>query len=477
MTHETYHNPLGARYASKEMGRLFSDNYKYALWRKLWVALAKGEKQLGLSISDEQIQELETHIETIDFERVASYEKKLRHDVMAHLHAYADQCPAAKPIIHLGATSCFVTDNADLIQMREGLRLIQHKLVSVIRELSTFAQCHQNLPCLAYTHFQAAQPTTVGKRACLWIQDYLNDLQDLEYRLEKWPFLGVKGATGTQASFLNLFEGDQKKVQELEALVAKEMGFSTCLPIAGQTYCRKLDMQLFHVLSGIAASAHKMATDLRLLAHLKEIEEPFDNTQVGSSAMPYKRNPMKSERICSLARFALSLTENPAYTASLQWFERTLDDSANRRLCIPEGFLAVDGILQLLLNLIPGLIVYPKVIEKHLKEELPFLLTEEILMEGVKKGGDRQHLHERLRVHSQQASQAIKEEGKPNDLLDRILSDSVFQLTKTDTQTLLKNSRLTGMASEQVAAFINECVFPAIEKYGNFMTNPVDIDV
>lgn len=477
MSQEIYQTPLATRYSSKEMTHLYSDQYKHTLWRKLWVALAKSEQILGLPITNAQIEELEAQTSNIDFQAAAKHEKATRHDVMAHILTYADQCPKARPIIHLGSTSCFITDNADLIQMREGLTLIQCQLVEVVRCLSAFALKHKDLPCLAFTHFQAAQPTTVGKRACLWIQDFLLDLTDLEFRMNHLQFLGVKGATGTQASFLTLFDGDRNKILQLEQLVAKEMGFSHIFPISGQTYTRKQDVQILNVLMGIAVSSHKIATDLRLLAHLKEIEESFQEDQVGSSAMPYKRNPIKSERICSLARYVISLCENPVYTASVQWLERSLDDSANRRLCIPEAFLATDAILRLLLSVIPSLDVYPNVIASHLKEELPFLITEEILMEGVKKGGDRQQMHERLRVHSQAAAKRIKEEGKSNDLCERIIADPHFKLTAQEIEALLMSNRFIGAAPEQVADFLTFQVGPMLEKYGNIKVDPVHIEV
>jgi adenylosuccinate lyase len=476
MTHDVYQSPLSTRYASHEMAHIFSDQYKYALWRKLWTSLAKAQQKLGLPITDEQIDQLQSHIEQIDFDAVAKHEKNTRHDVMAHLLAYADQCPKAKPILHLGATSCFLTDNAEIFQMREGLKLLKHKLLSVMHYLSRFAEKYKDLPCLSYTHFQPAQPTTIGKRACLWLQDFLFDLNDLEFRMDHLYFLGVKGATGTQASFATLFEGDAQKISHLEKMIAEEMGFSEIIPISGQTYSRKQDLQITNVITGLAVSSHKMATDLRLLAHLKEIEEPFQDSQIGSSAMPYKRNPILSERICSLARYAISLNDNTAYTASLQWLERTLDDSANKRLTIPESFLTADAILQLLVYVVPRLTVYPFRIAAHLREELPFLMTEDILMVGVKNGGDRQTLHDQLRLHSQAAAKVIKEEGASNDLLDRILKDPLFNISSSEMQLITNSDRFIGRAPEQVAHFLKHEVAPRIEKYSNFKIDHVDIE-
>ncbi len=455
---DRYETPLATRYASAEISFLFSPQFKYTTWRRLWIALAKAQKGLGLPITDAQIQALESQSEKIDFKKAAAFEKIYRHDVMAHIHAYAEACPEAKPIIHLGATSSFVTDNTDLIQMREGLNLLQGKLVLVIRQLAAFAKKHASLACLSYTHFQPAQPTTVGKRACMWLQDLLIDLIDLDARLEDLRFLGVKGATGTQASFLALFQNDHDKVKQLEQRVAQEMGFTHLFIISGQTYTRKQDIRLFAVLSGLAASAHKCATDLRLLAHLKELEEPFSATQVGSSAMPYKRNPIRCERICSLARFLISLNENPLYTAATQWLERSLDDSANRRLSIPEAFLCADALLNLLASLTSDLAVHPKQIEKHLLEELPFLATENILMEAVKKGKDRQHVHERLRQHSL----AAKEKG---DLLEQISQDPSIGLSQGELETLMNSALGVGRAPSQVEEFLQQEVYPLLERY------------
>jgi adenylosuccinate lyase len=462
---KSYHCPLSDRYASSEMSELFSPYFKYSTWRKLWIALAKAQKQLGLSITGGQIAELQKAEGKIDLATAAEYEKKFHHDVMAHIHAFGDLCPQAKGIIHLGATSCFVTDNTDLIQMREGLKILSSKILQVIRNLSAFAKKYAELGCLSFTHFQPAQPTTVGKRACLWLQDFLIDLKDFEQHLADFPFLGVKGATGTQASFLSLFDGDHSKVKALEELVAKEMGFSKCFLVSGQTYTRKQDIRTLSVLSSFAASAHKFATDLRLLAHLKEIEEPYAEKQVGSSAMPYKRNPMRSERICGLSRFLISLQENTLYTESTQWLERTLDDSANRRLTLPHAFLTADAILNLLCHITAGMVVYPKMIEKHLAEELPFLATEHLLMHAVKKGGDRQAIHERLRLHSLESSRRIKEEGQSNDLLDRIGKDPAIGLKAAEIQEQMHVKHFIGRAVEQTSEFLQDDVAPILKKY------------
>lgn len=470
---KSYQSPLSNRYASEEMSYLFSPHFKFLTWRKLWIALAKSQKTLGLPITDGQIAELLDAAEKIDLTTAEEYEKKFRHDVMAHIHAFGDLCPDARGIIHLGATSCFVTDNADLIQMREALRILRNKILQVIRQLHPFAQQYAALSCLSYTHFQPAQPTTVGKRACLWLQDLLMDLSDFERALEEIRFLGVKGATGTQASFLSLFEGDHNKVKKLEELVAKEMGFSHLFSISGQTYTRKQDIRITSVLSSFAASAHKFATDLRLLAHLKEIEEPFAEKQVGSSAMPYKRNPMRSERICGLARFLISLNENPLYTEATQWFERTLDDSANRRLYLPEAFLTADAILNLMCNITAGLIVHRKIIEKHLRDELPFLATEHLLMEAVKQGKDRQAVHERLRIHSLESSRRIKEEGLECDLIARIAADPEIPLTAPEIQEQMDVKHFIGRAIEQTHEFLNDEVAPVINKHkdiGNYLS-------
>lgn len=464
-TQRHYQSPLSERYASEEMSFVFSPYYKFHTWRKLWLALAKSQKLLGLPITDGQISSLEKAVDKIDIVKAEEYEKKFRHDVMAHIHAFGDACPEARGIIHLGATSCFVTDNTDLIQIREALQILRGKVLQAIRHLNHFAEKYVSLPCLSYTHFQAAQPTTVGKRACLWLQDLLIDVADIEYALANLRFLGVKGATGTQASYLVLFEGDHQKVKKLEELVAKEMGFTHLFHISGQTYTRKQDIRIMSVLSSMAASAHKFATDLRLLAHLKEIEEPFAEKQVGSSAMPYKRNPMRSERICGLARFLISLNENPLYTEATQWFERTLDDSANRRLYLPEAFLTADAILNLFCNVTSDLIVHPKVIEKHLRDELPFLATEHVLMEAAKRGKDRQHVHERLRIHSLASSQKIKEEGAACDLLERLAHDSDIGLSKAEIDELANPRHFIGRAIQQTHEFLKDEVAPVLHKH------------
>lgn len=436
------------------MSHCFSAQFKHETWRKLWIALAEAEKELGLDISHEQIDELKSHSANIDFAAVQRYEAELHHDVMAHIHAYGDLCPKARPIIHLGATSCYVTDNTDTIQQKRALSLIEQQLVAVIRQLAAFAARFKGTPCLGYTHFQPAQPTTVGKRACLWIQDFAMDLADLRYYNGNLKFLGVKGTTGTQASFLALFSQDDSKVAALDRLVADKMGFSQVFPVTGQTYTRKQDAQILHLLARLAASAHKFATDLRLLAGLKEMEEPFGEKQIGSSAMPYKRNPMLSERICSLGRFVIALAQNGDYTHATQWLERSLDDSANRRLTLSEAFLASDAILNLLLKVTDGLVVNERIIAKRIAEELPFMATENILMAAVKKGGDRQALHEAIRVHSHAAAKAIKEEGGENDLLARIASDPAFKLTPKEIESLLQVEQFTGRAAVQVTAFL-----------------------
>lgn len=458
----TYQSPFTDRYASPEMRRIFSPQYKYSTWRKLWVILAQGLKKLGLPVSKEQVEELSAHIEVINWKKAAEYEKRFQHDVVAHIRAYADQCPKAAPIIHLGATSCYVTDNTDIIQMKEGLNLLQGKLAKAIEALSKFARLHAALPCLAYTHLQPAQPTTVGKRACMWIQDLLIDLQEFQTRLSALKFLGTKGATGTQASFLELFQGDSEKVKKLDQFVTSQIGFGKCFLISGQTYTRKQDMQALQALAGLAASTHKIGTDIRLLAHLKEIEEPFAEEQIGSSAMPYKRNPILSERLCALSRYLISLSENPSYTAATQWLERTLDDSANRRLCIPEAFLCSDAILDILIQLSTGLQVNKGIIKKHLEEELPFIATENILMAGVKKGGDRQVLHSKLRLHCQAASLQIKNKGVPNDLIERLAADKSFTLTAKDLAAFTDGKNFIGRSAEQVEEFWQNEVQPAL---------------
>lgn len=473
----SYESPFVQRYASAEMGHVFSTDFRVRSWRKLWVALAKAQQKASLPVSQEQIAELEQHLDDIDFDRAAALEKELRHDVVAHIQAYGEKCPKAKPIIHLGATSAFVTDNGDLLQIRAGLKIIEGKLLQTIRHFAEFANQHRNLACLAYTHLQPAQPTTIGKRACLWLQDFVTDFSDLEHRRGQFRFLGVKGASGTQASLLALCNQDRAKVKAIEEGVATEMGLQPRFLITGQTYARKQDVQILDVLKGIAISAHKFATDLRLLAHLKEIEEPFEAKQVGSSAMPYKRNPMLAERVCSLARFVMSLAENPTYTAALQWLERSLDDSANRRLCIPEAFLATDSILNLLMHISSGLEVNLKNIERHLLQELPFMASENILMACVKRGGDRQVIHERLRQHSQEAQKRVKNEGLPNDLLERILHDRQLGLSQADLGAILDVKHFIGLAPQQVEEFLKTEVEPLLLKYKDIQVEKAALEV
>ena len=465
MSHDLYDNPLISRYASRDMCRLWGDQRKFGTWRRLWVVLAEAERELGLPITEAQIAELKAHVDDIDFAAAAAYEKKLRHDVMAHVHAYGDVCPAARTIIHLGATSCYVTDNTDLILMREGLSMVARRLASVIDALAKFAQQHRDLPCLGFTHLQPAQPTTVGKRACLWAYDLALDLAEVEHRLASLKARSVKGTTGTQASFLALFHGDHALVRQLEQLVARRLGFDASYAVTGQTYSRKVDVQVIDVLSGVAQSAHKQATDLRLLQSRKEIEEPFEADQIGSSAMAYKRNPMRSERVCALARFLISLQSSAANTLATQWMERTLDDSANRRLVIPQAFLAVDAILILLHNVASGLVVYPQVIAKNLAEELPFMATENLLMSAVEAGGDRQQLHEVIRRHSQAVAAAVKQKGQPNDLLARLAADPAF--AKVDVNAAMDPSQFIGRAPAQVDEFIEQIVAPVRQRYAN----------
>jgi len=458
-----YENPLITRYASSRMSEIWSPQRKFSTWRRLWVALAEAEAELGLPIAPEQIAELKAHVDEIDFEAADRHERRLRHDVMAHVHAYGDQCPTARAIIHLGATSCFVGDNTDLLLIRESLELVRDRVAAVIHRLAKFAAENRDLPCLAFTHMQPAQPTTVGKRACLWAYDLALDLAEIEHRLATLKARGPKGTTGTQASFLKLFDGDHQKVRRLERLVAQKIGFERCYAVTGQTYPRKIDSQVLGVLSGIAQSGHKMATDLRLLAHRKEMEEPFETGQVGSSAMAYKRNPMRSERLCSLARFVVSLESSPAATLATQWLERTLDDSANRRLVLPQAFLAIDAVLILALNVTDGLVVYPNVIGKNLEAELPFMATENILMAAVAAGGDRQSLHERIRRHSQAAAAVVKDEGGKNDLLERLAADEAF--AAVDLASTLEPRQFVGRAPEQVDEFIAHVVEPIRAKY------------
>jgi len=454
--HDRYENPLCKRYASEEMQRIFSDNFKFSTWRKLWIALAESQKELGLEISDVQIEEMKTHENDINYETAAKIESQIRHDVMAHIKAYGEQCPKAKPIIHLGATSCYVGDNTDIIMQRTALLRVKRLLINAIEKICCFADEYKSLPCLSYTHFQAAQPTTVGKRASLWLQDLLFDLEQLEFNIENLKLLGCKGTTGTGASFLALFDGDHEKVKLLEKKIAEKMGFDKVYAVSGQTYSRKIDFFTLSVLSGIAQSAYKFSNDIRLLSHLKEVDEPFEEGQVGSSAMAYKRNPMRCERIASLARLVMVNTFNPGLTASAQWLERTLDDSANRRIAIPEAFLAIDAILMLVINIVDGITVYPKTIEKHLKEELPFMATENILMHCVKNGGDRQALHERIRLHSIEAVKNMKQDGSENDLLDRIVNDKAFNVSRKELDDLLLSQQFTGMAKEQTENFLIE---------------------
>lgn len=459
---DRYESPLCTRYASKEMQEIFSSINKFSTWRRLWIALAEAEQELGLAISDKQIEEMKTHIYDIDFDRAAEWESLIHHDVMAHIHTYGEQCPKAQGIIHLGATSAYVGDNTDILVMTQAMELIQAKLLKVMEALADFAGEYKDLPALAYTHFQTAQPTTVGKRASLWLMEFLMDLDQVEFFLERKRLRGVKGTTGTQASFMELFNGDHGKIRKLDKLVAEKMGFHDTFPVTGQTCSRKLDCQALNILSGIAQSAYKMCGDIRLLQHLGEIEEPFDKKQVGSSAMAYKRNPMRCERVCSLARYVIVDAMNPAMTAATQWLERTLDDSANKRISVPEAFLAVDSIFELLLKITKGLVVYPKMIAKHLNAELPFMATEKILMLAVKKGGDRQELHERIRTHSMNVVKAIREDGQENHLLEAIAGDPAFQLSLEELEAMLRPEDFVGRAPEQTAEFLAEYVRPRL---------------
>ena len=477
MSTDRYQSPLSERYASKEMQYIFSPDMKFRTWRKLWIALAETEKELGLNITQEQIDELKAHADDINYDVAKAREKEVRHDVMSHVYAYGVQCPKAKGIIHLGATSCYVGDNTDIIVMTEALKLVKKKLVNVIAELAKFADANKALPTLAFTHFQPAQPTTVGKRATLWMQEFLMDLEDLEYVLSTMKLLGSKGTTGTQASFLELFDGDQETIDKIDPMIAKKMGFEKCYPVSGQTYSRKVDTRVLNILAGIAASAHKFSNDIRLLQHLKEVEEPFEKSQIGSSAMAYKRNPMRSERIASLSRFVMVDAMNPAITSATQWFERTLDDSANKRLSIPEGFLAIDGILDLCLNVVDGLVVYPKVIEKRLRSELPFMATENIMMDAVKAGGDRQELHERIRELSMEAGKNVKVEGKENNLLELIAADPAFNMTLEDLQKTMDPSKYTGRAEVQVNAFLKNVVQPVLDDNKEILGMTAEINV
>ena len=465
MNYDGYTSPLSQRYASKEMQYLFSQNKKFRTWRKLWIALAETEKELGLNITQEQIDELKAHQDDINYEDAEAREKLVRHDVMSHVYAYGLQCPKAKGIIHLGATSCYVGDNTDLIIMRDALSLVRRKVVNVIARLAGFARTYQDLPTLAFTHSQPAQPTTVGKRATLWIHEFMMDLEDLEYLLGSLKLLGSKGTTGTQASFLELFDGDQEKVDRIDPMIARKMGFAACYPVSGQTYSRKVDARVMNAIAQVACSAHKMSNDIRLLQHLKEVEEPFEKNQIGSSAMAYKRNPMRSERIASLSRYVMVNALNPAITSSTQWFERTLDDSANRRLSIAEGFLAIDGILDLCMNVTDGLKVYPKVIDRHLRAELPFMATENIMMDAVKAGADRQEMHEKIRTLSMEAGRVVKEEGKDNNLLDLIAADASFPQTREELERSMEPSGYVGSAPYQVEKYLAEEVTPMLDSH------------
>ena len=474
---DRYQTPLAERYASKEMQYIFSPDKKFRTWRRLWIALAESEKELGLNITDEQIAELKAHQDDINYEDAKKREAEVRHDVMSHVYAYGLQCPKAKGIIHLGATSCYVGDNTDLIIMPEGLQLVRKKLINVIAELSKFAGKYRALPTLAFTHFQPAQPTTVGKRATLWINELMLDLEDLDHVISTMKLLGSKGTTGTQASFLELFEGDHAKIRKLDSLIAEKMGFRECFPVSGQTYSRKVDTRVLNVLAGVAASAHKFSNDIRLLQHLKEIEEPFEKSQIGSSAMAYKRNPMRSERIASLANYVMADVMNPAITSATQWFERTLDDSANKRISVPEAFLAVDGILDLYMNVVDGLVVYDKVITKHLMAELPFMATENIMMDAVKAGGDRQELHERIRELSMKAGARVKQEGLDNNLLELIAADPMFGVTLEELQAKLDPSKYTGRAKEQVDEYLAEVVQPVLDSNADALGMTATINV
>ena len=477
MNTDRYVSPLSERYASKEMQYIFSPDMKFRTWRKLWIALAETERELGLNITQEQIDEMKAHADDINYDVAKERERQVRHDVMSHVYAFGVQCPKAKGIIHLGATSCYVGDNTDIIVMTEALKLVRKKLVNVIAELSKFAAQYKDQPTLAFTHFQPAQPTTVGKRATLWTQEFLMDLEDLEYVLSTMKLLGSKGTTGTQASFLELFDGDQETIDKIDPMIAEKMGFQACYPVSGQTYSRKVDTRVLNVLAGIAASAHKFSNDIRLLQHLKEIEEPFEKTQIGSSAMAYKRNPMRSERIASLADYVISDAMNPMLVASTQWFERTLDDSANKRISIPEGFLAVDGILDLYLNIVDGMVVYEKVIHKHLMAELPFMATENIMMDAVKEGGDRQELHEKIRQLSMEAGRNVKVNGLDNNLLDLIAADDTFHLTKEQLQQCMNPERYTGRSKEQVEDFLAEVINPILAKNKEDLGMTAEINV
>lgn len=473
----TYETPLNSRYASKEMQYLFSPDFKFKTWRRLWIALAESEMELGLNITQEQIDELKAHAEDINYDVATEREKLVRHDVMSHVYAYGVQCPKAKGIIHLGATSCYVGDNTDIITMTEAMKLIRKKLVNLMDKLSKFALEYKDLPCLGFTHFQPAQPTTLGKRASLWLNDLLLDYEQLEFQISQMKLLGSKGTTGTQASFMDLFEGDTDKVKALDRKIADKMGFKDFYPVSGQTYSRKVDTQVLFALSNIAQSAAKFTNDLRLLQHLKEVEEPFEKNQIGSSAMAYKRNPMRSERISSLARYVMADVMNPTITAATQWFERTLDDSANKRISVAEAFLATDAILEIYINVTDGLVVYPKMIKKHLMAELPFMATENIMMEAVKRGGDRQELHEKIRVHSMAAGKIVKQDGGENDLLERIANDPAFGVTLEQLKAIMKPELYVGRAPQQTEEFVENFIKPITEKYKDLLGMNVEIKV
>ena len=474
---DSYESPFCTRYASKEMQYIFSADKKFTTWRRLWVALARAEMKLGLPVTQEQVDELEANISNIDYDVAAEREKQVRHDVMAHVYTYGKVCPKAKGIIHLGATSCYVGDNTDIIVMRDAMQVVRRKLINVIEQLSKFADKYKAMPCLAYTHLQPAQLTTVGKRATLWINELLMDLDELEYRIANLKLLGSKGTTGTQASFMELFDGDSSKVKALEKMIAEEMGFEDVVPVSGQTYSRKIDSQIVATLGGLAQSAMKFANDLRILQNFKEMEEPFEKNQIGSSAMPYKRNPMRCERITALARYLMIDTLNPAFTAGTQWFERTLDDSANKRISVAEAFLAADSILNILLNVTSDLVVYPKVIRQRVMRELPFMASENIMMSAVKKGGDRQELHEKIRTYAMQAGKKVKEEGLENDLIDRILNDPDFKISVEEMEAILKPESFTGRSEEQVTEFINGCVKPVLEKNSDILDETAELSV
>lgn len=477
MSYDRYESPFSTRYASKQMQYIFSADNKFRTWRRLWIALARAEQKLGLDISDEQIAQMEQYKDDINYDVAEQREKEVRHDVMSHIYAYGQQAPKAKPIIHLGATSCYVGDNTDVIVMRQGMELVRDKLCTVIQLLADFAHQYKQLPCLAYTHLQPAQLTTVGKRATLWINELLMDYEELESRLANLSLLGQKGTTGTQASFMDLFNGDGEKIDQLEQMIAHEMGFDRVVPVSGQTYSRKVDAQVLNTLSGIAQSAYKFANDLRILASFKEMEEPFEEHQIGSSAMPYKRNPMRSERICALARYVITNSLNPAYTASTQWFERTLDDSANKRIAVAEAFLAVDSILNIYINVADGLVVYPKMIEQRVMRELPFMATENIMMEAVKKGADRQEMHERIRQHSLAAAEQVKVFGRENDLVSRIAADPAFGLTEEEIRRVLDPALFIGRCPQQVERFLQRDVAPVIQRYQDRLVKDVELNV